>query len=101
MAKEYDENKLKGYPTLYAKTKSSFAGYNSLVYSKPFDDIMASFPRLPAGKKFEADNVTAQGADNPQYAADGDINTAFTAGYQSESEYPKNISDLSLTNPNQ
>lgn len=90
--KEYDDNKSKGYPTLYAKTKASFNGYNSLVYSEPFDNIMGGYlgiinqyPEDP-GEKLTP-TAKANNASNPEYATDGDVKTAFTVTFSSENEY--------------
>ena len=84
--KEYEENKDKGYPILYAKESGSFKGYNSLVYCEPFSYAMGSFSR--GGGQNEI-NALCEGVnvENAHYATDGNINTAVTAVYGEGEEY--------------
>ncbi len=95
--KEYEENKLKGYPTLYARESTSFAGYNSLVYCQPFSNAMDSFARFYGSKlSVEAVGVNCENAD---YALDSNINTAVNIAYASESEYSDKYVQFELAEP--
>lgn len=95
--KEYEENKLNGYPTLYARESTSFAGYNSLVYCEPFSYAMGSFARFYGEKlPVEAIGINCENAD---YATDSDTNTAVNIAYTSESKYADKYIQFELEEP--
>ncbi len=83
--KEYEENKEKGYPTLYARESGSFKGYNSLVYCEPFSYTMGSFSR--GGQNEITPSCIGVNIENAHYAADGNINTAAMAVFDNGEEY--------------
>ncbi len=95
--KEYEENKMNGYPTLYARESTSFAGYNSLVYCEPFSYAMGSFARF-YGEKL-AVNTIGINCENADYATDSDTNTAVNIAFASESEYADKYVQFELNEP--
>lgn len=95
--KEYEENKLKGYPTLYARESASFAGYNSLVYCEPFSYQMGSFARF-YGEKLPV-TVIGVNCENADYATDADTNTAVNIAFASEDEYKDRYIQFELSEP--